>query len=65
MKLKIEELIVESGLKKKYVAEQLGININTLTNWIKGKNMPKLDQAVKLAHILNCKVDDLYTWDDK
>ncbi|WP_417168753.1 helix-turn-helix transcriptional regulator [Terrihalobacillus insolitus] len=60
MKLKIGALIEESGLKKRYVAKELGVNENTLTNWTKNRSMPKLDQAVELADILNCKVEDLY-----
>ncbi|MDC3414251.1 helix-turn-helix domain-containing protein [Aquibacillus sp. 3ASR75-286] len=60
LKLKIGALIEESGLKKRYVAKELGVNENTLTNWTKNRSMPKLDQAVELADILNCKVEDLY-----
>ena len=60
MKLLIEELIKERGLQKQYVAKKLGVSQDTLTNWMKNRNMIKLDQAVKLAKILSCKVDDLY-----
>lgn len=60
MKLLIEELIEKSGLKKSYIAKQVGVNENTLTNWIKERSYPRLDQAVKLAEILNCKITDLY-----
>ncbi|MEK3909621.1 helix-turn-helix domain-containing protein [Oceanobacillus sp. FSL W7-1309] len=65
MRLLIEELIKERGLQKKYVAKQLGVTQDTLTNWMKNRNMIKLDQAVKLSEILNCKVDDLYERTDK
>jgi len=60
MKLIIEELIESSGLKKRYIAKQINVNENTITNWINGKSYPRLDQAVKLAYILNCEVNDLY-----
>lgn len=65
MRLLIEELILESGLKKRYIAKQLKVNENTLTNWMKNRSLPRLDQAVQLADILNCKVDDLYETLDK
>lgn len=58
--LVIEELIKERGLKKKYISKQLGITQDTLTNWMNGRSMPKLDQAVKLAEILNCKLEDIF-----
>lgn len=67
VKLRIEELIKEKGLQKKYVAKNVGVSNDTLTNWMKSKTYPKLDQAVKLTEILNCKITDLYYWseDDK
>lgn len=63
IKLIINERIKETGLKKMYIAEQMGVNKDTLTNWINGRSMIKLDQAVKLARLLNCNVDDLYIWE--
>ncbi|MDY0396751.1 helix-turn-helix transcriptional regulator [Virgibacillus halophilus] len=63
MKLVIGELIEKSGLKKKYICEQLQITRHTLKNWIEGKTFPRLDQAVQLADLLQCKVDDLYERD--
>ena len=64
IKLIINERIKDTGLKKMYIAEQMGVNKDTLTNWINGRSMIKLDQAVKLARLLNCNVDDLYIWEE-
>lgn len=61
MKMCIEELIKESGLKKRYIADTIGVNENTLTNWIMGRSWPRLNQAIILAKILRCDIDDLYT----
>lgn len=60
MQLKINEEIQKSGYMKKHVAKELGINPVTLSNYITGKRKISLELAVKLAQILNCKVDDLY-----
>jgi len=60
MRLVVEDLIIKSGLKKRYIANKIGINENTLTNWMKNRSWPKLNQAVELAKILNCDVNDLY-----
>lgn len=60
MKLKIEEIIREKGLKKGYVSQQLKVNPDTLTNWMKNRSMPKLDQAVKLAKLLDVSLYDLF-----
>jgi len=53
-------LIEQKGYKKKFVAEQMEVSANQLSNWITGKSFPTLNKAFKLADLLNCKVDDLY-----
>lgn len=60
MQLKIDEMILRSGMKKKHIAKELGIDPNTLSRYINGKRKISLEMAVELAKILNCKVDDLY-----
>lgn len=60
MRLVIDKLIEESGLKKKHIAKQMEVSDDTLTNWIRGKTWPRLNQAVHLADLLGCKIDDLY-----
>ncbi|MFS0776275.1 helix-turn-helix transcriptional regulator [Neobacillus sp. 3P2-tot-E-2] len=60
MKCRIGELIEIKGMKKKYVAKEIGITPNQLSNWLAMKSFPPLDKAYKLADLLNCKVDDLY-----
>lgn len=65
MKSNIGRLIEESGLKKRYIAKQVGVNENTITNWIKGRSYPALDKAVLLANLLECTVDDLIEGRDR
>lgn len=60
MELRINEMINKSGLKKKYVADQLGINPVTLSNYIYGKRKIPLETAVELADLLQCEITDLY-----
>lgn len=59
MKSNIGEVILLSGLRKGYIAKQLGVNPNTVSNWIKGKSYPTLDKAYKMSKLVNCKLDDL------
>lgn len=67
MKLKsnIGEQIKVSGYKNTFIADQLDVNINTLSRWIHGKSMPSVVKLFELAKLLNCKVDDLYYWSDE
>jgi transcriptional regulator with XRE-family HTH domain len=60
MKCKIGELIEAQGLKKKYVAKEIGITPSQLSNWLAMKSYPPLDKAYILADLLKVKVDDLY-----
>ncbi|MBA2878072.1 transcriptional regulator with XRE-family HTH domain [Anoxybacillus kamchatkensis] len=60
MKSKIGEIIEKKGYKKKYVAEQVGVSANQLSNWIVGKNYPTVDKAFKLAEVLGVNIEELY-----
>lgn len=60
MRLKIDEAIKESGLKKGYIADKLNVSHDTLTHWCKNRSYPRLDQAVKLADILQRDIKELY-----
>jgi len=60
IKLKIGQLIKERGLKQRYVAKEIGVNENTIVNWIRGRSIPRLDKAILLAELLDCKITDLY-----
>ncbi|WP_035322676.1 helix-turn-helix transcriptional regulator [Peribacillus kribbensis] len=65
MKCNIGELIDQKGLKKKFVAEVVGVSPQQLSNWLSGRNYPPLDKAYKLAKLLECKVDELYKDDEE
>ncbi len=62
MKSNIEYWITKSGYKKKFIADKLSISQTVLSRWINDRSKPSLENAFKLADILNCKVDDLYEW---
>lgn len=56
--------IAKSRMSKKEVAMKLGVSQIALSRWINGHSMPSLLKAMKLARILDCKVDDLYKLED-
>lgn len=63
MKNNINVWIAKSGLSKKEVAAKLKVSNVVLSRWINGHSNPSLENAIKLAQILNCKVDDLYEYE--
>ena len=61
LKCNIEDLIINSGLQKKFIAEKLNVSVKQLRNYETGKSLIPIDKAFILAAMLSCKVDDLYT----
>jgi transcriptional regulator with XRE-family HTH domain len=60
MRCLIGELIEARGLKKGYIANQLDISRQQLSNWISSRSYPPILKAFQLADLLGVKVDDLY-----
>jgi transcriptional regulator with XRE-family HTH domain len=60
LRCKLEELIKNSGLKKDFIANKIGISSRQLRNYELQKNYIPMDKAYLLAEILNCKLDELY-----
>lgn len=64
MKCKIEDLIKRSGLRKDYIANELGISTRQLRNYELKRSYPPIDKAYLLADLLGVKVDELYEKED-
>lgn len=56
----IGDLIEKSGLKKKFIADKLGVSVKQLRNYETGHSLIPIDKAYILAELLGVKVDDLY-----
>lgn len=49
--------IIRSGLKKKYIAEKMGMNSQQFSNLIHGRRGLKAYELANLARILDCGID--------
>ena len=56
-----QRILDEKGLKNADVARATGISNITLSDWKRGKTVPKLDKMQKIAEYLNVSVDYLMT----
>lgn len=65
MKNNLRMLIDGHGIKRKWIAEQLGVSSKQVGNWISGFSYPTVDKAFRLAKLLGVKVDDLYEVEDE
>ena len=60
-----QKLLDEKGLKNADVARATGISNMTLSDWKRGKSVPKSDKMQKIAEFLNVSVDYLMTGEEK
>jgi len=60
MENNIKLWIAKRGYQSKWVAEQLGVSETVFSRWANNKNIPSLHNALRLADLLECKVEDLF-----
>lgn len=66
----IDAVILQKGLKKKWIAEQMGISQSYFSQMTKTdesgilQNAMSAEYLVKLAHVIGVKVDELVTYEE-
>lgn len=50
---RLNNLVIESGLKKGKVADDVGVSPQTLSNWLAGKYMPSDEELERLAKLFS------------
>ncbi len=60
MKPRIKLLRKEKGYLQSYVAEQLGIRQQSLSEWENSHSYPNYENAYKLAKFFGVPMEDLY-----
>lgn len=63
LKSKMKVRLAELNLKHQDVANELGVTKQTLSLWVNSRSFPPLETAFKIAKLLDCKVDDLFTYE--
>ena len=57
---RIKEVIQESGLKAKWIAEQIGCADTDISNYCSEVSFPNHERLIKLTKVLSCTINDLY-----
>ncbi len=57
---RIKEVIQESGLKAKWIAEQIGCADTDISNYCSEVRFPNHERLIKLTKVLSCTINDLY-----
>ncbi|EHK2328112.1 helix-turn-helix domain-containing protein [Clostridium perfringens] len=55
----------KNTMSQKKLAEKLGVGINTIRRWEKGRNIPSSDHLVNIAEIFNVSLNELSYWELK
>ncbi|MFE4524318.1 helix-turn-helix domain-containing protein [Cytobacillus firmus] len=63
LKSNIEFLIKQSGLRKSFIAEKLGISVRQLRKYETGDALIPIDKAYILGNLICKKVDELYSFE--
>ena len=51
---------IESGLKQREVAQEIGVLTETISSWETGRYSPTIDNAIKLARVYGKSLDELF-----
>ena len=57
---RIKEVIADSGLRKNWIATQMGVHPARISEWIAERRKPNKVRIRTLCKILKCKVLDLF-----
>ena len=57
---KIKEVIWDSGYRKNYIAEKIGVQSSSISMWISEVRIPSKARIRHLCKLLNCKVIDIF-----
>lgn len=53
---RLKVVLVEKGLTNKWLSENMGIHISTVSNWCTNERQPKLETLLDIANILDVDV---------
>jgi putative transcriptional regulator len=63
VKNRLKEILEERGIKQTWLAEQVGVTRQTMSNLINNRFCPSLDIAFKIANVLGLKLDDVFYYE--
>ena len=55
----LKKKMEEAGKSRMDISNALGFSYYTVTDWVKGKNMPRMDKVEMLAKYFGCLISDL------
>lgn len=65
IKIMLKEVRTRKGLTQKYIAEKMGFSTQRYNDIEKGRKLPSILLALKLAEAMDCDVNDIFRLDKK
>lgn len=62
LKSNLKVIFAQKNIKASEVAKALNTTEGVVSKWVTNKNTPTAKTLFELAHLLDVKVDDLYTY---
>jgi len=60
VKNRLKDILDERGLKQNWLAEQVGITKQTMSNLVKNRYTTSIDIAFKISRVLNVDFKDIF-----
>lgn len=57
---KFRKLLKERGLKRKALAERLGVSVRCVEHWLSGRNRPSVIYVIAMAKLFDMSIENVY-----
>ncbi len=58
----LRERLYESNMTQSELAEALNVTLQQINKYVNDRQRMSIEVAKNIAHICNCRIDDLYEW---
>ena len=65
LKSRMKVRLAEMDIQQTELAELMGVSKQTMNGWVRGRVKPPLETAFIIAKYLDCKVDDLWEYEEE
>ncbi|WP_339179302.1 helix-turn-helix transcriptional regulator [Oceanobacillus sp. FSL W7-1293] len=60
----LREKLLSADITQQQLADVLGVKVQQINKYVLNKQKMSIEVAYNIASILNCRMEDLYVWDE-
>ena len=60
----LREKLLSADITQQQLADTLGVKVRQVNKYVLNKQKMSIEVAYNIASILNCRMEDLYVWDE-